>query len=234
MIGFVVIALGAGGVAPCVRCVPATRRVRAPRDTADVVGDIVRAASSTEAAAGVWFDGMEPFAHPGLPDIVGAAADAGFGRVRLTTDAGALADPRTAGGVVGAGVRQLEVVVLGDSPTHDALSGRAGLHAAMGRGLDAFRAAAAECGGSVSVSGRVMVCPHNLGTVARAVADLASLGVHCVCVDAVNAPRSGEPAVRAALETAAANGLAGWVAGFTGVVPRPQERAPWNVHRVGG
>jgi hypothetical protein len=130
--------------------------------------------------------------------------------------------------VLDAGVRQVEVVLLGGEEAHDRLTGRPGLHAAALAGMRTFRDIAQAAGLRVFVAGRVTLCRHNAAAAAFAVADLASVGALAVHIDVGTLRASDEEGMRAALETAAANGLAAFVTGNDFRPPRPQETAPWR------
>jgi hypothetical protein len=177
---------------------------------------------------GVVFSGFEPFAHPTLPDAIAVAIEDGFERVRLQTDGGALAVHGNAEGAFAAGVRHLEIVLLGDPETHDRLACREGLFEAAVRGVDAFKAAASSAGSDIFVSGVLPLCAHNVGVAAAAVASFARLGAEAVELDAGRLSGAGRErdAILAALDTATVNGMHAWVRG--GGFPAPYDRAPWS------
>lgn len=222
MIEFALVTLGEGGIVPCSRC-------RAVSPSPLRVESVIAQLDAARAAghSGVAFVGFEPFAHPDLPRIVAYAGDAGFERVRLRTDAGALSSPGNAPGVVGAGVRQIEVVVLGDAQEHDRMAGRQGLFAAAGAGVASFRSAAEDAGEKVAISAYVPLCEHNQEVASIAVATACSWGVTAVHIDAERLAPSGATGalLDAAVETAIVNGVCGYVtgAGFGEYGP-----APWN------
>ena len=181
MIQFAEVAIGQGGGPACVRCAQAVSPRM--RDLTDIAADLNTCAANWTAGPGpnVAFVGAEPFAHPQLPHLVDAARRAGFERIRLHTDAGALAQAANAEGVVQAGIRHLEVVLLGASvETHDRLAGRPGLFEAALAGTRAFTAAAAMAGAEIFVSVDVPVCRHNVGELALASAAAARLGASAV------------------------------------------------------
>lgn len=183
MIEFAEVDIGTGVPSPCVRCTGGGPEAR-PHPASSIADEIARVAADWLRGPGpnVSFTGFEPFSHPELPAIVGAAAENGFERIRLSTDAGALAHGGNAAGVIGAGVRQLEVIVLGDDGVHDELCGCPGLLGAARAGVAAFMAAAAAQGVLVTVSGRVPVCAHNARHLPDAVAALAEMGAVFVSV----------------------------------------------------
>lgn len=235
MITFAVVDIGVGGVAPCVLCARGgSADVVKPHALEKVALSIAVALpqDSRPEVGGVAFDGFEPFSHPELPALITLAREAGCERIRLTTDAGALSSPANARGVLDAGVRQIEVVLTGDQETHDRITGRPGLHAAAVAGARAFREVADAAGAHVMVTGRVPVCRHNASAAAFAVADLARAGALAVRVAVATTRAADRPGIEAALETAAANGLAAFVTGVDLELPRPQETAPWRLVEV--
>jgi len=243
VIAFFEVAIGDGGVAGCSEC---GRVARAPRPAEDVVAELQDLAARRTAPGcdGIGFTGFEPFAHPALPQLINTAVSLGFDRIRLRTDAGALASGGNARGVLDAGVRHLEVVLLGDEATHDRLTACPGLHAAASGGATSFLAAARQAGpaagANVVLTGYVPICRHNAAFAPAAVAHLAALGAVAVQVDASAAGQKLRDAVLAALETAAVNGIAGFVTGLgddpavdatRAAVPSPQTRVPWTASR---
>lgn len=213
MIEFAEIVIGSGGIAPCAACgAPEPRVLRA---SAEIVAEIESRAHGWSAGPGPNFAlvGTEPFAHPDLPALVAAAVACGAQRIRLRTDAGALAIPGNAAGVIHAGVRQVEAVLLGgDAATHDALAGRAGLYDAALEGLSAFTSAALAQRAHVAVCATVPVCIHNLTQLPAAVSACAAAGAVSVVLH-VPAALSGSSAARewigAGLDTGTVNGV--WV-----------------------
>ena len=156
--------------------------------------------------------GPEPFAHPELPLIVSAAANAGVERIGLRTDAGALSIPGNAEGVLGAGVRHLQVVLLGGAATHDDLTGRTGLFDAAMRGVGAFRSAAQAAGACVAVTALIPACAHNVADLPAAVAALAAAGAVTVMIAPTAAARQARGFadwIAAAVDTGMVNGV--WV-----------------------
>jgi hypothetical protein len=178
---------------------------------------------------GVALIGFEPFAHAELPAIIAALRVAGWERIRLRSDCGALTSPGNADGVLAAGATQLEAVVLGDESTHDKLSGRAGLHRAATLGMRAFTTAASTADVRAVLTGYIPLCVHNIRSSAFAVAHLAALGSVAVHLDASRLGTKDAEYVSAALDTAAASGMAGFVTGWSAQVPRPQESVPWLI-----
>lgn len=185
VIRFARVLLGASGVLRCRRCDSAT--ASDPRDPESILATLRSVSDSWDGGPGpnVLFDGMEPFAHPALPMMVDAARRLGFERIRLRTDAGALASGGNAQGSVQAGVRQIEVVIMGAGAEHDALSGREGLFQAAVQGVEAFREAVGAAGGHGVVSAVVPVCRHNAAGLPQTVASCARLGAVSVCIEPV-------------------------------------------------
>lgn len=219
MISLAEIRIGDASVLRCAKC--GTRAAATPSPLAAVQADV--ASASQRAEGGVVFTGFEPFAHPELPQLIAAAADAGFARIRLRTDAGALALSGNADGALRAGVSQFEVVLLGGGALHDRLSARAGRFDAAFAGVAAVRAAAAVLGADIFISTLVPVCSHNASALAEAVQASALLGAESVLFDCrEHAP---DPAVlAAALDAATVNRIAAAALGVP--VAAPYDRAP--------
>lgn len=229
MIAFGEVTIGTGGVARCVRCGPA---VPVARGLESVRADVEALATdwSTGPGPNVVFTGFEPFAHPHLPALVEAAVSAGCQRVRLRTDAGALATPGNAEGALAAGVRQLEVVVLGDRATHDGATARQGLFDAALAGIAAFLEAAERVGEPVAVTGLVPVCPHTLAAAPAAAAVLAAAGAVAVVFDVSACSTNTLAPVHAGLETATVRGMSASVVGAPqGAVQDVVAAMPWTV-----
>ena len=232
MITFTELSIGTGGIAACVLCARASDAIAIePYPLNRLAPDSLRPES--RGGRGVTLVGFEPFAHPELPALIAALRIGGWERIRLRSDCGALMTSGNAEGVLEAGVSQLEAVLLGDESTHDRLTGRKGLYQAATLGIRAFTAAASTSAARTVLTGYVPLCQHNARSAAFGVAHLAALGAVAVHVDASLVGRGDEAYVIAALDTAAASGMAGFVTGWSGPVPRPQETAPWCVE-VGG
>lgn len=230
MIAFAELAIGSGGLLNCSRCAGSVQR--SPRPLAELAPALVQIAAGWDPGPGpnVVLTGFEPFSHPELPAVISTAIDLGFERVRLSTDAGALGVGGNASGIVAAGVRQLEVVVLGpDAQTHDALAGRPGLHASMVAGLGALWSAVEDAGCDFFLCGRVPICAHNVDRLAETVASLAGRGAMAVTLD-MGGRSLGERGARqlaAAIEIATVNSVAVFVPGDSSWdLP-----APWTVIR---
>lgn len=216
MIPFEPVAIGTGGIARCVRCAKSEGAASpGPDDIGAIREGIFAAVRSWGQPPGpnVELVGYEPFSHPELPAIVRLALDVGVERLMIRTDAGALALGRNAEGALDAGVRLFEIVLLADGPTHDALTERPGLFDAACAGVDRVRDAAERAGLAIALCGLVPVCRHNAPYAPQAAGRLAALGCLAVHIDASCARRSDAVHVRAAVETAAANGCAASVSG---------------------
>lgn len=173
------------------------------------------------SAPGVALVGPEPFSHPELPKLIGACREAGFARIALESDGGALSVMSNATGALHAGVRHLWIRVLGaDAESHDGLARRPGLWAAMRAGLGAYRAAADGSGLAVAVTAILPVCRHTLPSLSATVASCARLGFDAVMLKTTTAlPESVAPSVAAACDT----GMLGRVWTFTdGGLPLPE------------
>ncbi len=231
MIQFVEIPLGRGSACACARCAAPVEREFYSAEVIRVrVGDAI-ATWSTGPGPNVLFSGPEPFSHPELPGIITSASAAGVERISLRTDAGALSIPGNAEGVLAAGVRQLQVVMLaGTAETHDALTSRVRLFDAAVSGLAAFRSAATASQSHVAITGLVPVCAHNLSDLPATVAALARAGAVAVEIAASPAVASGAGFTDwtdAAIDTGLVNGV--WVS-VTGVESAMQPRT--DLHAV--
>jgi MoaA/NifB/PqqE/SkfB family radical SAM enzyme len=212
---FATISLGSGGLPSCARCTPPGSVDQ--RTGWAVIAEALAIIESWDRAAlgpgpNLSFGGAEPFSHAELPRIITTAAEAGASRLRLTTSAEALSVPGNAAGVVHAGVRHLEIQLLGDGVGHDDLTGRRGAFAAMVRGARGFSEAAGAQGAAVALTGRVVVCRHNLESVPAAVAALAELGAREVVLEVGDEAAASVDAGRwlvSACETGVVNGT--WV-----------------------
>jgi molybdenum cofactor biosynthesis enzyme MoaA len=235
LVGFYEVAIGEGGVLGCRRCTPAAAQGAVhPADSVIRCLDEIAAAVDGDRR-NVSFVGMEPFRHPELPLIVGAASQRGFARIRLVTDGGALARGGNAAGVIAAGVRQVELVLLGPPAVHDDLSGRPGLFAAAESGVASFVRAAESAGAAVAVSSVLRACPHNAAELPAAVAAAARLGVGAIVIDVADlkASQTNQDVVFAALDTATVNRVAASLRGWPDEGPAIYRRAPWDLCEVG-
>ncbi|MDY0341003.1 MAG: hypothetical protein RBS17_07305 [Coriobacteriia bacterium] len=145
------------------------------------VAEIAVSLKGACGADGVVLTGPEPFSHPELPAVIAACREAGFTRIALETDGGALAVHGNASGVLRAGVRHLWVRVLGaDDIVHDERVARPGRGAAARAGVAAYSAAAREDGRTVCVTAIVPVCRHTLPELPAIVVSCAVRGFDAV------------------------------------------------------
>ena len=213
MIRFVEVSMGEGTRTRCTRCAPAVPEVF--RDTEEIVDEAAAACASWSGGAGpnVRLTGAEPFAHPGLPGIVGAVVGAGCHRLAVDTDAGAFSSEMNVHGALRAGVRHVRFTLLaGTDGVHDALAGAPGRFDATLEGVRAYRAAAEADGLDVSVTALVPVCRHNLRDLPSAVGSAVSVGVDAVEIvleDGGVDLASAGPWIASACDTGVVNGV--WV-----------------------
>lgn len=211
MLRFAEVAVGEGEGTACARCGLTPEPSHAPAERVVAAIESACAAWPGPGAANVSLGGPEPFSHPELPVIVAAAVAAGAARIRLVSDARALATGENAAGCQAAGVRHLRVVCLGDAAVHDVLAGGPGRHAAALAGMRAWRAAAEAGGHGTYLSALVPVCEHNVGDLHLAVAACARAGAREVALrlaPALDVPRA-LPFVAAACDTGTVNRV--WV-----------------------
>ncbi len=207
MLEFAEVTIGQGSPSPCIRCHPRDANAPAFLPAATVLEAVAAVANEWRSPPGpnVAFIGPEPFAHPELPLIVSGAAAAGFERIRLRTDAGALASGGNATGVLAAGVLHIEVILLGgDAATHDRVTGRPGLFDAAHAGVAAYRAAAAE---PVAITGFVPVCRHTAPHLSETVRALAEWGAGSVELWTEQDHHVDPIVTAAAFQTATVNGM---------------------------
>lgn len=231
MIAFSEVSIGTGAFVSCVRCAAEKGALASsPRPAAEVLAELEQIARGWTHGPGpnCAFVGFEPFAHPELPRLIAAAAAAGFARIRLRTDGGALAQPGNADGALTAGVRQLELIVLAEGEAHDKLTGRPGLSAASMRGVAAFTSAAERAGATVALSALIPVCAHAVAQLPHAVGAAAGLGATSVTLEVSALPQTPENTalVRAALDTATINRIAASVIGWESGFAAPYDRTP--------
>lgn len=211
MLEFAIVEVGEGPPLGCRRCGAPSPQHYHPTD--EVISGIHSAADASASVPGpnVVLTGPEPFGHPALPDLVAACAEAGFERIGIETDGGALSIPGHVAGLLGAGVTHLYVrMFAADEESANALSGRPGLGHAVEAGIPAYLAAAERAGVTVCVTVVVPLCRHNLDSLPATVAALASWGVHAVRLEVAGQLPSGAPAVvAAACDTGMVNRL--WV-----------------------
>jgi len=234
VIEFFEIPIGEGGVLACTRCA-AHQGPRADWPLDRIAKQLDSAAKvETDTSRNVSFMGFEPFRHPELPQLISAAVESGFDRIRLQTDAGALAQASNAAGAIGTGVRQLEVVVLGDAATHDALAQRPGHFELARAGVEAFRSVAEREGVHIWVSAIIPACRHNIAVLPAAVAAAAHMGAQAVVIDAsgFRVKADAEALLDAALQTGTVNRVAVSVRGWAGSSRDSYGQAPFEVREV--
>ncbi len=219
MIEFAEVSIGRGQLPQCRSCAAQAASVQpAPRSLTEVAADLTRIAEAWGESPGpnCSLVGFEPFAHPELPKLIAAATAAGFTRIRLRTDGGALAQPGNADGALAVGVRQLELIVLAEGEAHDKLTGRPGLYAAMERGAAAFRSAAERSGAAIALAAFAPACRHSISHLPHALLGAASLGAESATIDvsALSATPANVALVRAGLDTATVNRVAAYVTGW--------------------
>ncbi|MBN2847684.1 MAG: radical SAM protein [Coriobacteriia bacterium] len=181
MIEFVRIEVGEGAPVRCAHCAPPV--VAECRTTESILAEISAASAAWGDSPGpnVLLAGSEPFAHPELPALVAACVEEGVERIGLETEGGALAAHGNAAGVLGAGVRHLQVVVIAaDDAIADGLTGRPGRMRAVKAGVAAYLDAARDAGVAVVVTAVVPLCRHTLPDLAQTVGLLASWSIHAV------------------------------------------------------
>jgi hypothetical protein len=214
VIRFADVAIGSGGEVRCSRCHGEPQAV-SYRPAAEVAAEIAETCAAWEGPPGpnVTLGGAEPFGHPELPALVGAAVEARCSRLRLHTDAVALRTPQNASGSLGAGVRHLAWTLLGGTPgVHDALLGTPGALDASVEGLRSFVSVAAAQQLPVTVSALVPVCRHNMGDLPAAAGLAVDAGVDSVLLRVEDGGLdldSALPWIVAACDTGVVNGV--WV-----------------------
>jgi MoaA/NifB/PqqE/SkfB family radical SAM enzyme len=233
LISFAEVSLGAGGLPACVRCEAPEALAPVLRSADEIESELARISGAWggEPGPNVAFVGAEPFAHPELPTLVMAAGAAGFERLRLRTGATPLAAHDNAEGVLHAGVRHIEAVLLAAGAAHDELSAMPGAFAAAMSGLERLHAIAQQAALPVAVTGYIPACRHNFEHLSAAVAALAEVGA--VAVEIALAPGAADAValerhLLPALDTGVVNGV--WVS----VSGLPAD-ASWlpPLHRVG-
>ena len=213
MISFARVAVGDGGFVGCTRCDP-TAPARRYFSAQEIIGSVRSVADAWKDGPGpnVSLAGTEPFGHAELPAIIAGAVALGMQRICLRTDGGALSVDGNARGAVHAGVRQIELVVLGDLAVHDELAATPGLFVAARQGARAFLDAARDARVPAALTAMLPVCRHNIAALPGAVALLAEMGAVAVELDVAESAQRAvgyRKWVSAALETGMVNGV--WV-----------------------
>ena len=182
MLVFEPVEIGRGHGIRCTRCHP-DREVPVYRSAADVLVDVGAVVAVWPGGPGpnVTLTGPEPFSHPDLPAIVTGAIEAGVSRLRLEVDGGAFSRPGNAEGALGAGVRHVQVTLLGGTVgVHDALAGGPGAFDAAVSGMMAFDEAVRTAGVDAIVTVLVPVCRHNVADLSAAVGAAVGAGADAV------------------------------------------------------
>lgn len=182
MITFARVDVGIGGLPVCPECgdAPPLRM----RPTAHVIADVRRVGESWHEGPGpnVCLAGGDAFAHPELPALVSETLRQCVERLRLTTAGPALSQGVNALGVIDAGVRHIEVVVVNLSGGTGAGAHVASLDSVLG-GLGAFIEAARSRGVRVAPVARVKTCAHTFAAAPATVAALAAAGAVAITVE---------------------------------------------------
>ncbi|MDR3686944.1 MAG: radical SAM protein [Coriobacteriia bacterium] len=214
MLRFANIVLGESGAPRCVRCHRAEAETL--RDASSILLAIGEAASTWPGGPGpnLSLTGAEPFHHPALFELLDASVTAGASRIRLESDAHALATAETVERTLGSGVRHLTIPLLGSTAElHDSLTGRRGSFERTVAGVKDFLEAALKNTMRVHVTVRVPVCRHNLHDTPEIVTLAAKTGANAVLLsidDADLDPRQAAPWLGAACDSGIV--YATWVA----------------------
>lgn len=141
----------------CVTCPNTGERVgRSLEDILPEMGEPEGAIDSLELYGG------EPAMRNDLTTIVAQATERGWRRIKMLTNARALADPRVVDAILASGIRIFEVKVLGHAPQlHDALTGVKGSFIQTVQGLANLRATQPADGVTPFVSLRVPIAEAN-------------------------------------------------------------------------
>jgi len=195
--------IGSGGLPSCARCgVPGAPTFHS---ATDVIASISKAAVDSNAV--LMLGGAEAFGHAALPEIVGAAVASGWRRIGLQTAGGLLTVGGNAPGVLHAGVRHFEVVIVPSDSSTLAVDGPAPLD-----GIRELVAAASAAGVRIAVTAVLPTCRHGVAALPSAVADLAAVGVGSIRIvaepESCTGPRA-LAAVVAACDTGVVNAV--WV-----------------------
>ncbi len=209
MIAFQRVEIGHGGLPVCAGC--AALSAPEMRSAEGVLADLSRVARTWATGPGpnAWLAGADAFAHPELPRLVDEASRLGIERIKVSTAGPALAQGSNAAGSIEAGIRHVEVVVLGVEQSPDRLAHVPAFSDAV-EGLSAYLAAARTLDVAVAVVGRVRVCAHTHATVPATVAALAAAGAVAIAVEvADSAPRPDPAWLSAVVDSGVVNGA--WV-----------------------
>lgn len=228
MIAFQTVSTGTGDLLGCRLCGAGSAGEHTPaQDVLAAIADV-----RSRGAENVMLAGSEPFRHPALPALVAACAEAGFARIAMLTDAGALTIPENASGALEAGLRHIHVPLFGpDAPSHDAACA-SGRFAQTTAGVEGFLAAATRAAASVALVGVLPLCEHTLASAPAIVATFARLGALAVRIVPAPGVDADAPEVRAAFETGMVNGVWVWVDAPETIDDR-SGRAPLFIRQAG-
>ncbi len=233
MIDFFNISLGEGIGCACRRCSPPTPEHF--REVDAILEEVSRAVALWDGVGpgpNIAFTGPEPYRHRRLPTLAQGAMAAGVQRLSLSTDAVALAMPDTAAGSLDAGVRHIEVPLLGaSSHSHDALSGTPGSFDGALAGMRTLKSVGEERGVPVLICGRVRVCSHNVRELPGIVIAFAQVGANSVTLelDGTVPATVARPWVGAAVDTGIVSNV--WVA-LEGATAEEYRIAPLHEHNA--
>lgn len=205
MLRFTEIALGHVDAPSCRRC--GSDGGVSYRDADAICADIAHATLNEEPGPGpnIALGGVEPLGHVALHEILACAVRAGARRLRLDTDASALANPGVASDLVRAGVSHLQFELLGSTASrHDALTRSESPFDDTLRGIACFVESAAALGVRAFVSARVPTCRHNLEDLPAIVTTATQAGarhVRLVIEDGGLDPWVAAPWLEAACDT---------------------------------
>lgn len=214
MIECAYIPLARGSRIPCTACAPVPATLE-HRPAEEIIIDVRRAVAGMAATPGpaILLGECEPFSHPELVSIVTQSVAAGVRRLGLRSDASALTRGDNASGAISAGVRRLDVTLLGgDESAHDRLYGRPGSFAVALAGMQAFREVGERMAVPVVLTGSVPVCRHVVTGIPAIVERFARSGassVELVFEDPSIADTGTVKTIIAACETGIVNGV--WV-----------------------
>jgi hypothetical protein len=208
------VAIGRGHGIRCTRCHP-VGEVPVYHPAAEVLTGVQAVVAAWRGGPGpnVTLTGPEPFAHPELPAIVAGGIEAGVSRLRLEVGGGAFTIPGNADGALGAGVRHVQVTLLGGTEgVHDALAGGPGAFDAATAGMAAWADAVRTAGVDAVATVLVRVCRHNVGDLPAAVGAAVRAGAASVLLrvedGGIDLP-AAVPWITAACDTGVVNGV--WV-----------------------
>jgi len=212
MIEYVGVPIGTGGMACCSRY-PAGKEITF-RPVAEIREDVRVVVKEWASGTGpnVTLVGVDPFKHPELPTLVRSVTGCGVKRLGMETDGVALCSGDNAAGIISAGVRHIEVVILaGDAYSHDRLTKIEGSFDAAMAGMASLAEVAKGLGSRIIVCGRSRICRHNFEHTPGIVCAFAEAGASTVTLEVDRAVNRGRmrPLLEAAVETGITYGV--WV-----------------------